>query len=217
MRSASDEFRGRQYAVRGVEIWRSGSVQSPGEVIGPDAQGVEVPALAVVSCLVFDALSAWHLGEIASRQAKMAEAVSVAKESNDGHSLAMALFFAAVLAHFEGNAAEVERLASEAVELSTRQNFAQLLYAGTAARNWTRSASGHTAEGVSRIEDAIRDYRATGAMLGLPYFLGIKAEALHFADRTSEAPDCFLTVAERSDPRNTTPCNPEDPLPNAIK
>ena len=37
------------------------------------------------------------------------------------------------------------------------------------------------------IEDGIRDYRATGAIIGLPIQLGMKAEALHLADRTSEA------------------------------
>jgi hypothetical protein len=34
---------------------------------------------------------------------------------------------------------------------------------------------------------SIRDYRASGAVLGLPYYLGKKAEALYLADRTSEA------------------------------
>ena len=37
------------------------------------------------------------------------------------------------------------------------------------------------------IEQGIRDYRATGTVLALPYFLALKAEALHLADRTSEA------------------------------
>jgi predicted ATPase len=46
--------------------------------------------------------------------------------------------------------------------------------------------NGGTAEGVSWIED-IRDYRAIAAMVGLPYLLGIEAEALHVADRTVEA------------------------------
>src|SRR5262249_13173122 len=32
-----------------------------------------------------------------------------------------------------------------------------------------------------------QDHRATGAILGLPFLLGMKAEALHLADRTSEA------------------------------
>jgi hypothetical protein len=58
---------------------------------------------------------------------------------------------------------------------------------GSILRGWAHSAAGDTVEGVSWIEDCIRDYRAIGAMLGLPYLLGMKAEALHLADRTSEA------------------------------
>jgi adenylate cyclase len=54
-------------------------------------------------------------------------------------------------------------------------------------RGWARSASGNTKEGISLIEDGIRDYRATGAIIGLPIALGMKAEALHLANRTSEA------------------------------
>ena len=48
----------RQYAMRGVQIWRSGGVQSPvEEVIAP-----------AVACLCYKALCEWHLGEIASCQ-----------------------------------------------------------------------------------------------------------------------------------------------------
>ena len=37
------------------------------------------------------------------------------------------------------------------------------------------------------IEQGIRDFRATGTELTLPHYLGVKAEALYLADRTSEA------------------------------
>ena len=135
----------RQYAMRGVQIWRSGGVQSPVE---------EVDAPAVV-CLCYEALSEWHFGEIASCQATMAEAISLAKELNDMHALAVALYYAAILAHFERNPAEVERLASDLIELSTRHNFAHWLAAGAIFRGWARSASGDTAEGIAWIEDGI--------------------------------------------------------------
>ena len=49
-----------------------------------------------VACLCYEALSEWHFGEIASCQATMAEAISLAKELNDMHALALALYFAAV-------------------------------------------------------------------------------------------------------------------------
>jgi tetratricopeptide (TPR) repeat protein len=167
----------RQYAMRGVQIWRSGGVQSLVE---------EIPSPAVLF-LCYGALSEWHLGEIASCRATMAEAISLAKELNDMHALAIALNFGAVLGHFERNPAEVERLASDLIELSTRQNFVRWLPGGEVLRGWARSASGDTTEGISLIEDGIEDNRATGSTLMVPLFLALKAEALHLADRTSEA------------------------------
>jgi predicted ATPase len=69
----------------------------------------------------------------------------------------------------------------------TRQTFASWLPGGVVLRGWARSASGDAAEGIARIKEGIRDYQETGAVLRLPYFLALKAEALHLADRTSEA------------------------------
>jgi len=165
----------RQYAMRGVEIWRSGGVRSPVE---------EVMSPVVVS-LCYGALSQWHLGEIASCQADIAEAISLAKELNDMYALGHALWFAGFFGHFERNSAEVERVASDLIELG--QNFASWLAGGEVLRGWARSASGDSAEGISWILHGIDDWRATGSILLVPYLLALKAEALHLADRTSEA------------------------------
>jgi tetratricopeptide (TPR) repeat protein len=184
----------RQYAMRGVQIWRSGGVQSPVEEIASPA----------VLFMCYGALSEWHLGEIASGRATMAEAISLAKELNDMHALAVALTFGAVLAHFERNPAEVERLASDLIEMSTRQNFVRWLPSGAVLRGWARSASGDTAEGILLIEDGIEDTRATGSTLMVPLFLALKAEALHLADRTSEALEAIReaeALAERFEGR----------------
>jgi len=167
----------QQYAIRAVQIWRSGNVPSH----------MEGPQTPVVVCLCYQALSQWHLGEIATWQATMAEAISLAKALDDMNALAVALMFAAQLAHYERNPAEVERLASELIELSTRHNFAFWLAQGGILRGWARSASGDNAEGIAWIEQGIKDFRATGAVLHLPHWLALKAEALHLAGRTSEA------------------------------
>ncbi len=109
-----------------------------------------------------------------------------------------------ILAHFERNPAEVERLASELIELSTRHNFAFWLAGGNVLRGWARSVSGETAEGISWIEQGIEDYRATGSMLAMPYWLALKAEALYLADRTSEALEAIReaeALAERFEER----------------
>ena len=115
------------------------------------------------------------------------EAISLAKKLNDTNALAIALGWAATLAECERNPAEVDRLASELIELSTRHHFGHWLPVGAIYRGWARGVSGKTAEGTASIEQGVRDLRATGSMLGLPYFLGLKAEVLHLADRTSEA------------------------------
>jgi predicted ATPase len=134
----------------------------------------------------------------------MAEGISLAKDLNDMHALAVVLCWAAILGHFERNPATVERFASDLIELSTRHQFAYWLAGGEVLRGWARSASGDTTEGLLRIEDGIVDWRATGSKICVPYWLALKAEALHLADRTSEALEAISAaeaVVERSEER----------------
>jgi len=166
----------REYATRGVQIWRSGGGSSP----------VEDVETSAICCLVYQAVLELFFGEIASSKATLAEAIALAKELNDMHGLALALCWAAIFGHLERNPAEVERFASELIELSTRQNFPYWIALGSIFRGWALSASGNTAEGISWIEDGIRNHRANSIM-GMPYYLGLKAEALYLAGRTREA------------------------------
>jgi predicted ATPase len=171
----------RQYAMRGIQIWRSGSVQSPIE---------ELDAPAVL-CLCYEAVLEWHAGENTSCHATMAEAISLAKELRDMHALAEALCWAAVISHCERDPAEVERYASEFIELSTRYSFAHWRAVGAIYKGWARSASGDTDAGVAWIEDGIRDWLETGAVRIMPFWLSLKAEALYLAGRT---PDALETI-----------------------
>ena len=184
----------QRYAMRGVQIWRPGGLQPPVE---------EVSAPAVM-CLCFEALSKSRLGTIASSRSTMAEAISLAKELNDMYGLASALLGAAILGHLEGNPAEVAHLASDLIELSTRHHYAQWLAVGSILCGWARSANGETSDGISWIEDGTRNYRATGAVLAMPYILALKAEALYLADRISEALEALNeaeALAERFEQR----------------
>jgi tetratricopeptide (TPR) repeat protein len=174
---SADYETSQSYSMRAIKIWRSRNVQS-------HTGGPQTP---VVVCLCYGAGSKWHLGEIASCHANIAEAISLAKELNDMNALAIALAWAAAVAANERYPAEVERLASDLIELSTRDNFVFFLAIGAIYRGWARSASGNAAEGIPWIEQGLKDIRATGAVIDLPYFLGRKAEALHAANRTSEA------------------------------
>jgi hypothetical protein len=95
----------QQYARHGVQIWRSGSVQR-------SAEDLFTPAVA---CLGYEAMSEWHLGQIACCHANMDEAISLAKELNDTNALTLAINWAADLAYYERSPEEVERLASDLI------------------------------------------------------------------------------------------------------
>ncbi len=173
----------REHAIAGIRIWRSRGSQSHPE-------DVDTP---VVGCLCYKAFAEWHLGDADSCREKLQEAISLAKEMKDEHALTVALGWAMGLAEIENDPAEVERLTSPIIEVSTRDNFAQHLAEGGLHRGWARSASGDTATGIPEIEQGIRDFRSTGALLSLPYYLGLKAEALYFGGRT---PDALETINE---------------------
>ena len=89
----------RQYAMRGVQTWRSWGAQS----------SVEEVTASAVPCLGYQALSTWQLGEISSCHAAVEEAISLARELHNMHGLAVALTWAAILGYCERNLAEVER------------------------------------------------------------------------------------------------------------
>jgi predicted ATPase len=177
--SLGDFEKARQYAIRGVQTWRSALVHSP-------VQEVDAP---VVSCLFHKSLSEWHLQQIGSCHEAMAEAISVAKELNDIVALANATFNSGILAYYERDVSRAERSASDVIELSTSHNLPFWLTLGSILRGWVHSVSGDSVEGISRIDQGIKDYRSPGSTLGLPLFLALKAEALFTANCGSEALD----------------------------
>jgi len=160
-----------QWAIRGVQLWRSLGARS--SLVGVDN--------AAVGILCHKALFDAHIGDITSSRATMAEAISLAQELKDMYSLAMTLGVAARLEIGERNLAEVERYSSDVIELSTRHHFGYWLAVGSIFRGWARSVSGDTAEGNLWVEQGIKDFRATGTVLGLPIYLSLQAQALHLA------------------------------------
>jgi predicted ATPase len=106
------------------------------------------------------------------------------------------------LGSLKRDAAEVDRVASDLIELSTRHLFAQWLAAGQVFRGWSRSVAGDTAQGISWLQDGIEGWRAPGTTLAIPFMLALKAEALHLVDHTSESLEAISeaeALVERSE------------------
>ena len=165
------------YATKGVKIWRSGHGKS-------QLEEVDAPEIGT---LCHKALCEWHFGDLALSQATIAEAIAAARESRDAHGLAVALYHATVLGYRERNLADVERLGSELIELSTRQNFAHFLAVGTVLLGWARAVAGNTVQGLSWIQDGMESLRKNGSVQGMLSMLALQAEALNLAGRPSEA------------------------------
>ncbi len=180
-----DFERARRFATCGVEIWRSRAFLS----------GVEELMAPAIACLCIQAETKWHFGEIASCRGTLSEAKSLAKKLNDVHGLIQALSVGGFIAYCEREVSEVQRFASEILDLSTRHNFAFFRSGAAILRGWAQSALGDTTQGVSSIEHGVEAWRGNGLVINLSLWLALKAEALHLAGLTFKSLET-LTEAE---------------------
>ena len=107
-----------------------------------DLEELMAPAIA---CLCIQAETKWHFGETASCRGTLAEAKSLAKKLSDVHGLVQALSVGGFIAYCEREATEVQRLASEMLDLSTRHNFAFFRSGAAILRGWAQSFRRHNA------------------------------------------------------------------------
>jgi tetratricopeptide (TPR) repeat protein len=181
-----DFERARRFATRGVEIWRSRALLS----------GLEELMAPAIACLCTQAETKWHFGEIALCRGTLSEAKSLAKKLNDVHGLVQALSVGGFIAYCERKPSEVQKIASEMLELSTRHNFAFFRSGATILRGWAQSALGDTTRGVSSVERGIEAWRANGVIIDLSLWLALKAESLHLAGLTLKALETLTEAKE---------------------
>ncbi|MBR1033141.1 hypothetical protein [Bradyrhizobium liaoningense] len=72
---------------------------------------------------------------------------------------------------------EAKDRAEALVELSTEQGFPHFLAPATVIRGWALTQSGEAETGLTQLRQGLPGWRATGAGLYEPYFLGLQAEA----------------------------------------
>ncbi|WP_188131181.1 AAA family ATPase [Paraburkholderia panacisoli] len=87
------------------------------------------------------------------------------------------LTFTAELHQFRREAQLTQECAEAAITLSTEQGFPFWLAWATILRGWALAEQGRIEEGIAQMSHGLAAYRATGAELGRPYFLGLMASA----------------------------------------
>jgi predicted ATPase len=135
----------------------------------------------------------WHLGFADASLRAAQDAIDLAQRLVHPFSLAVALAYAAMLHQFRREPTEVRARADAARSICTEHGFSY--YAAWAAimNGWAVAEDGDVEDGIARVRVGVRDLRATGAELRLPYYLGILADLYR---RSQHLQDATVTLAE---------------------
>ena len=131
----------------------------------------------VVACHSWSAMAAWFLGEEADALERAERAIQLAREPARSHALAFALARAAIVRQARQEPAAALELASEAVEVATREGFSYGAAMSLILRGWSRAALGEAEDGAVDIELGLARSRATGASMDDAYYLGLLTDA----------------------------------------
>jgi predicted ATPase len=116
----------------------------------------------------------------------MADAFALAQDADHTFSLASAHEQAAILHQLCDEPTVALDHATTALDMARAQGFAPQVAIAQILRGWSRAAVGDTSEGIDELRDGIEAYRATGARMDLPYYLGLLADASLRAGRFGE-------------------------------
>ena len=151
----------------------------------------------------YRAWTLWVQGYPAQARTSAETALDLARRLDHRPSIVASLVFLARLDQFVGDPIRARQHADEATVLAREQGFAQRLAAATILGGWAQVASGSSG-GLEVMQGGLADFRATGAVDDIPYWLALLADAqltvgqiVAAADGLAEA----LAVIEASDLR----------------
>jgi predicted ATPase len=147
-----------------------------------------------VLCRSYAALTLWFLGYPSQAAQRVHEGLTLARELGHPFSMAHALSVVATL-HSLRQEGPVVREQAEAARVMAREHgfpfFAS--WAGI-LQGWALTKQGAVAEGIAQLRQGLAAYRAIGAALGCPHFLGLLAQAYGRAGQTDQG----FTVLEEA-------------------
>jgi predicted ATPase len=159
---------------------------------------------AGMACLVYTAWILWLQGYPEQALERMRAALALAHQCQHPFCLAFMLILAATLSQCRRECQAVARQAKASMALAQQQEFPLLLAMGTVFQGWVLAEQGRADEGIAQMCRGIAAFRATGAELFRPHFLGLLAEAYGRsarADQGLEALDEALALVDRTEER----------------
>jgi class 3 adenylate cyclase/predicted ATPase len=154
-----------------------------------------------VVCLSQAAWTLWIHGNPGRALKLNDEAIRLARKLGHPYSLAAALSFGAMVYQLCQNAPAAQEHAEAAIALSTEQEFAYWAGWSSVLRGWALTQRGQLAEGIVQIREGVAAFRATGAEVMVPYFMGLLAHAYGAAGQPDQGLSILseaLAAAEKS-------------------
>jgi predicted ATPase len=139
-----------------------------------------------VCCRYRAAPSLWLLGYPDQAVDSSQAALALAQQLAHPLSLAIALYWAAILHHLRRKAPLTQTHAEAAMTLATDQEFPQQVVEAMPLRGWALAMSGQGEEGIAQILQGLAAYGATRAIRDRPYYLALLAEASAQVDQITE-------------------------------
>jgi predicted ATPase len=146
-----------------------------------------------VSCRIYAAWALWLLGYPAQALTRVHEALTLAHELEHPYSLAFAQWWAAFVYQLRRDVSAVYEQAEATLALSTEQGFTLWVAVGTTFRGWALAMQGRGEEGIAQVCQGVAAWRASGAVLHVPYFCTMLADV---CDHLGHPDDGLQALAE---------------------
>lgn len=140
-----------------------------------------------VCCRCFAGLSAWLAGEPDKARLRCEDAIGLAGRFEHPLSMALAYWGTSYLHMFAGDPEAALRAAESELHIAQKFQFPLLVGQAAFQVGWGQFRLGEREAGLRGMEEAISAIRQTGAEMGLPYLMGLYAEALGDSGRLDSA------------------------------
>jgi predicted ATPase len=151
------------------------------------------------------ALDLWHLGYPDQALRMVRETLELARDIGHPYSLGHAVDFTAYLNGYCRFGVEMQAAAEEEIAIGTEQGFPLWHALGILHKGAGMLMQGRSEEGLPLLLKGYRAFRATGAQVRVPTYLGMLGEAYTQCGRFDEAHEALkeaLAVAEKNDDRS---------------
>ena len=139
-----------------------------------------------VCCRCFSGLVLWQRGLIEEATERCLDALGLAEQLAHPLTSALAYWGLSYLHMFRREADQARCWAEKEIAVCDHYGLPLLLSQGVFQLGWALAAEGHVKTGIAKMQEGLVAIRATGAEMGLPYFMALLGEAKGRIGQTDE-------------------------------